>query len=468
MKLKKLLGLMLAGAMVMSMVGCGSSGGESDADSGSAPSQEAESEQETEDAGQSEDAQAPEDSAADSGEEVNLTFWHIWPDQEMGAIVDSYVELFEDEHPNVHIESVATQEVEYQNNKLKVAAATGAQGDVFMCWGGGYAKAYVDAGVVLPLDDLMEKYGTKDELLDGTLTYGTYDGKTYGLPLKQWAGALFCNEELFEEYNVKIPETFDELLEAVKTFRAAGVTPMVLGAKEGWHIGMIQNALAVRTEGADYMNRALQGEETLDTEGIVRSAELLCELNEAGAFPDGTLGLGSEESQEEFYMGLIPMYFGGSWVSSGCDSEENEIQGLVKAVPMPAVEGGKGGINSFSGGAIDMMMINANTANPEVAYEFAVGITKYMSEEAYKIGDSLPAWKVDVDESEVSPTLRQVEELIKNADGYVLAWDTFLEGTAIEAHYELLQGLIAGTTTPEEFAAGMQAAQEEVKGSGAE
>lgn len=468
MKLKKLLGLMLAGTMVLSMVGCGSSGGGNSADSGDAPLQEAESEQETEDTQQSEDEKAAEESVADSGEEINLTFWHIWPDAEMGAIVESYVELFEDEHPNVHIESVATQEVEYQNNKLKVAAATGAQGDVFMCWGGGYAKAYVDAGVVLPLDDLMEKYGTKDELLDGTLTYGTYDGKTYGLPLKQWAGALFCNEELFEEHNVKIPETFDELLEAVKTFRAAGVTPMVLGAKEGWHIGMIQNALAVRTEGADYMNRALQGEETLDTEGIVKSAELLCELNEAGAFPDGTLGLGSEESQEEFYMGLIPMYFGGSWVSSGCDSEENEIQGLVKAVPMPAVEGGKGGINSFSGGAIDMMMINANTANPEVAYEFAVGITKYMSEEAYKIGDSLPAWKVDVDESEVSPTLRQVEELIKNADGYVLAWDTFLEGAAIEAHYELLQGLIAGTTSPEEFAAGMQAAQEEVKGSEAE
>lgn len=465
MKLKKLLGIILAGSMVMSLAGCGSSG--NDTGSGSEPAQERENATETKPAQESEDAQEAEQSA-DSGEEINLTFWHIWPDAEMGAIVDNYVALFEEEHPNVHIESVATQEVEYQNNKLKVAAATGAQGDVFMCWGGGYAKAYVDAGVVLALDDLMEKYGTKDELLDGTLTYGTYDGKTYGLPLKQWAGALFCNTELFEEHNVKIPETFDELLEAVKTFRAAGVTPMVLGAKDGWHIGMIQNALAVRTEGAEYMNKALMGEETLDTEGIVKSAELLCELNEAGAFPDGTMGLGSEESQEEFYMGLVPMYYGGSWVSSGCDSEENEIQGLVKAVPMPTVEGGKGGVNSFSGGAIDMMMINANTAHPEEAYEFAVGITKYMSEEAYKIGDSLPAWKVDVDESEVSPTLRQVEELIKNADGYVLAWDTFLEGAAIEAHYELLQGLIAGTTSPEEFAAGMQAAQEEVKGSSAE
>ena len=171
MKLKKLLGLILTGAMVLSMVGCGSSGGGSSAGSGNATEQETENEQEAEDTQQNEDEKSPGESVADSGEEINLTFWHIWPDAEMGAIVESYVELFEDEHPNVHIESVATQEVEYQNNKLKVAAATGAQGDVFMCWGGGYAKAYVDSGVVLPLDDLMENYGTKDELLDGTLTF---------------------------------------------------------------------------------------------------------------------------------------------------------------------------------------------------------------------------------------------------------------------------------------------------------
>ena len=169
MKLKKLLGIILAGSMVMSLAGCGSSG--NDTGSGSEPAQERENATESEPAQESEDAQEAEQSA-DSGEEINLTFWHIWPDAEMGAIVDNYVALFEEEHPNVHIESVATQEVEYQNNKLKVAAATGAQGDVFMCWGGGYAKAYVDAGVVLALDDLMEKYGTKDELLDGTLTYG--------------------------------------------------------------------------------------------------------------------------------------------------------------------------------------------------------------------------------------------------------------------------------------------------------
>lgn len=454
MKAKKVLSIVLAGTMIAGMAGCGGT------------TKETTKETDQKESTQTEDTADEKEEASD--EEINLTFWHIWPDDRMGEIVDSYIEQFEEEHQNVHVESVATQEMEYQNNKLKVAAASGSQGDVFMSWGGGYAKTYVDAGVVLPLDELMEANGTKEELLDGTLTYATYNDKVYGIPLKQWAGVLFCNEELFDEYDVKIPETFDELLEAVKAFRAEDVTPMTLGAKDGWHIAMIQNAFAVRTAGADYMNKALQGEETLDTEEIVKSAELLCELNDAGAFAEGTLGISAEESQEEFYMGMIPMYYGGSWVASGCDNEENEIQGKIKVVPMPSVDGEKGGANSFSGGAIDMMMINANTEHPEMAYEFACGMTKYFSEEAYKIGDSLPAWKVDVDDSEVSPTLLQIQELIQNADGYVLAWDTFLEGAAIDAHYQLCQGLIAGTTSPEEFAKGMQEAQEKVKGDAAE
>ena len=392
-------------------------------------------------------------------EKVHLTFWHIWPDGAMNEICNKYVELYMAEHPNVEVEAVATQEIEYQNTKLKVAVSSKSQGDVFMSWGGGYAKTFVDAGAVLKLNDYLEANKVYDDMLDGVLTYATYGDGVYGLPLKQWAGVLFCNTELFEKYGVKIPETWDELMTAVETFRAADVTPMVLGAKDGWHIGMIQNALAVRTAGPDYVNQALAGEATLDTPEIVRSAQLLVDLNNAGAFVKGTMGIGADEAQEEFYMGLVPMYYGGSWVASGCDNEENELQGKVKVVPMPTVEGGKGDATTYSGGVIDMMMINSATKNPDVAFDFALGLTKYMSEECYKLGDSLPAWKLDnVDESEVSPTLIAVRQLIQNATGYVLAWDTFLSGAAIDAHYQLLQALIAGTVTPEEFATQMQAA----------
>ncbi|MBR0408179.1 MAG: extracellular solute-binding protein [Clostridia bacterium] len=397
--------------------------------------------------------------SAMADEQITLNFWHIWPTDQMAQIVADYIAIYEAEHPNIHVESSAYQEVDYQTQKLPIAASTKSQGDVFFCWGGGSAKPYVDSGAVLKLDEYLEKYNVREDLLDGTLTYGTYDGGVYGLPLKQWAGVLFCNQELFDQYNVKIPATWDEMMTAVETFRANGITPLVLGAKDAWHIGMIQNALAVRTAGPDYVNAALSGEVTMNTEEIVRSAQLLVDLNKAEAFCNGTLGISSEEAQEEFYMGMVAMYFGGSWCASGCDSADNDLVGKVTVAPLPVVEGGKGDATTYSGGVIDFMMVNAATEHPDEAFDFALGMTKYMSQECYKIGDSLPAWKLgDIDDSEVSPTLIAIKDLIQNSTGYVLAWDTFLTGAAIDAHYQALQGLIAGTMTPEEFAVAMDEA----------
>ena len=395
-------------------------------------------------------------------EEITLRFWDIWPEgQPMAPIVQEFISMYEEAHPNIHIEETPTQEVDYQTTKLRVAAADSSQGDIFFCWGGGYAQTYVDAGVVLPLGEYYEQYGIEDQLLQGATTYCTYGDEVYGLPLKQWAGVLYCNKDIFDEYGLEIPATFDEMMECIKVFRENDVTPMVLGAKDGWHIGMIQNMLAVRTAGADYVNQALLGEATLDTPEIVRSAQLLVEMNEAGAFPDGTLGIASDEAEELFYSGLVPMFFGGSWAAQSMNLEDNDIsEATVVVTAFPEVEGGLGDATQYSGGVIDFFMVNKATEHPAEAFDFAYGMTKYMSQEAYILGDSLPCWKdIDTGDAQISPTLIQVQDLIQNSTGYVLAWDTFLTGSAIDAHYNLLQGLIAGTLSPEDFAAQMEEAK---------
>lgn len=450
--MKKLMCVLLTGIMISSLTACGQSQSSENADNSQ------------------KDSEAAAENVAESpieltDEEITLTFWNIWPEgEQLHDVITDYIEQYESAHPNIHIENVAASESDYQNTKLKVAAADGSQGDIFMSWGAGYSQTFVDSGTVLKLDDYYEAYGIYDQLLEGATTYCTYDDGVYGLPLKQWAGVLYCNKDIFDEYDLEIPETWDDLMNCVEVFRSNDVTPMVLGAKDAWHIGMIQNALAIRTAGADYMNEALSGNATFDCEAIIQSAELLCELNDADAFCKGTLGVSSDEAEEEFYSGLVPMFYGGSWAAAGVDSDENATsEANIVVTTMPTVEGGAGDATQYSGGVIDFFMINANTEHPDEAFDFAYGMTKYMSSECYRIGDSLPCWKdVDVDESEVSKTLVAIQEMIQDSTNYVLAWDTFLEGSAIDAHYNLLQGLIEGSVSPEEFAAQMEEAQQEV------
>ena len=426
---KKLFCLLLAGATTVSLAACAGSSAVGGGNAG----------------------------AEEKGAPVELTLWHIWPTGDMTTIIDTFVKQYEKDN-NVKIKVDATQQDEYQQRKLKVAAASASQGDVFMTWGAGYAKPFIEAGAVLPLDSYLKADKTEDRLMNGVLDYFTYDGKVYGLPLKKWAGILFCNTELFEKNNVQLPETWDQMMTAVKAFRAKDITPLVLGAKDAWHIGMIQNALAVRTAGVEACNDALSGKGTLDTPEIVKSAQLLVDLNNAGAFVKGTIGVSADEAQMEFFAGTVPMYFSGSWTAADCESDENQIKGKIKVLPMPSVDGGKGDKNTYLGGAIDCYMVNGKTKNPDEAVKFAIALTEYQCKESYKIGDSIPAWKVKVDDSELNPVLSQISKMTESATGYVLAWDTFLEGAAIDNHYNLLQGLIGGTVTPEQFAKEMQAA----------
>ena len=65
-----------------------------------------------------------------------------------------------------------------------------------------------------------------------------------------------------------------------------------------------------------------------------------------------------------------------------------------------------------------------------------------------------------MDTSDVDPTLQQIQALTANATGYVLAWDTNLDGSVTDVHYNLLQGLISGEVTAQGFAEGMQNAMD--------
>lgn len=435
--MKKISSLLLIGAMVFSLAAC--KGADKDEVNGISEIQ---------------------DSSTDE-ELITLKFWHVWPTGEMADSINKFIEQYTTEHPNIKIEQTSTNPSDYKTRKLPVAVAGNEQGDIFFSYGAGYSKPFVDSGAVIALDDYMAADKTEERLLNGVTDNFIYGGKNYGLPLKNWSVVLYCNSELFEKNNIQYPENFDQLLTAIDQFNELGITPMALGAKGAVGIELIQNAIAVKTAGAEAVAQAQNGTGSFDTPEIVQSAQLLVDLMERHAFPDGVLGLETQEAVMDFHTGHAAMFVTGSWEALQCESENSDLNGLVKAMPFPVVEGGKGETQS-SGGSIDCFMISKKTEHPDEAFDFAVNLAEYLSAEAYKIGDSLPAWKVDVDSSEVNPVLAQIKEFTDNYDGYALAWDTALTGEAIEKHMNLLQELIGGAVTPEEFGKQMQEVNQKV------
>lgn len=387
---------------------------------------------------------------------ITLKLWHIWAadSETQKKPFEKLIEEYQKENPNIKLEVEAYDNETYKT-KIKTAIAVNEAPDIFFSWGAGFSKPFVKANSVLALDDYIND-GTKDKISTGTLDNFIFDGKTYGLPMYTWAAILYCNKELFDNNGVKIPETYDELLQAVEAFKAKNIIPLTCGEKERWPGMFYQNILAIRTAGVKLCNQALNKEASFDQPQFVESAAKLDELVKAGAFDKNVMALTKDEVEASFRQGKVAMYYMGNWAAGQWDADDSSIKGKVVCKNFPSLEGANGDQQAFLGGSIETFMVSSNSNYKDEAVKVVKYISENMSNQAAIAGYGLPAWKGEVDKEKLSPTSAQVFDLVQSSTGYVLAWDTFLEGADADTHKNLVAEIFAGTRTPQDFAKEMQ------------
>ena len=127
--------------------------------------------------------------------------------------------------------------------KIKTDFASGNSPDVFGLWPGSDIRALIRAGKVADLSGLMEKNPEWKATFKGsTLEYTTYDGKIYGLPFETIFEVLFINKDLFVLYSVPVPETYEQLKNAVVVSEKMALFLLLQFLSEGTYL--YQNMVA--------------------------------------------------------------------------------------------------------------------------------------------------------------------------------------------------------------------------------
>lgn len=198
---KKILSILLVGAMVFGMAGCGSGG-------------------------------SSEKSESKEGEKVTLRFvsWMT------GGEDKAYLEDFKEAHPEINVEVEALDGTNY-DKLLKTRLMSGDAPDVFLIKPEQYEK-FVKEDYLMDVSDqpAMEVLGESESM---EKLY-TIDGKKYGFPICTQGGPLpvFYNVKYFEELGVTPPSTLDELWALSDKIKADGVEPFVFGDKDAWTFEM--------------------------------------------------------------------------------------------------------------------------------------------------------------------------------------------------------------------------------------
>jgi len=219
--------------------------------------------------------------------------------------------------------------------KIKADFASGYDPDVFGLWPGSDIDALIKAGKVADLTELLENDPEwKNNFKDDGWSYTTYEGSVYGVPFERIFEGLFINKDMFEQNNIKIPNDFEELKEAVIKFRARNKIPIALNFRsEGTYL--YQNILAVL--GGKYVLKDPIIEGTVK-DCYIDAMKYMKELHDLGAFPsyEEALNMDNKTRDNMFLNKEAAMIAQGSWFIG----KIRENQDSYDIIPFPKISDG--------------------------------------------------------------------------------------------------------------------------------
>ncbi len=393
-------------------------------------------------------------SDTENKEKITLTMWHIWSqtsNDANGKILQDTVEEWNKENPNVQIKVEAVENERYKA-KIKTAFAVNELPDIFYSWGGGFSRPFIESGEVLNLNEYMDE-DTKNNINKGMLNSVTYDNNVYGLPMTLSIGTFYCNTKLFADAGIKIPDNYDEFLEAVKGFKKKGIAPILVGEKDTWTGMFYYDMLALREGGIGGASDFHTGNDRNDT--ILKAAYRFKELVDLKAFNESALDLTRDESEALFKKGEIPMYFTGNWFIGELRNADPSVRENVMVKEFPIMKDAEGNKNEFLGGAVDYLMVSNGSKYKEESVKAAKFIAQTVSKKYYEAGSGLPVWNYTGDGSNIDKLSKELESLTKNAS-YSLYGDIYLGEEKGNIYKELVNKLFRGQISPEDFTKEME------------
>ncbi|MCA0970494.1 extracellular solute-binding protein [Halobacillus litoralis] len=393
-----------------------------------------------------------------SGEDQKeIEFWHIDPG-EKEAVYEDAVARFEEKHPDVNVKMLRIPNDSYKQ-KLSVAMSGGNPPDVFHSWGGGWLKQFVDQDKVLDITDDIDPSHFNELALDN----GTFDEKVYGLPLGLSIDVVFYNKEIFEQYDLEEPQTYEEWLTIIDTLNENDVTPIALANKTKWPGAYYLMNFTSRLAGPSLFDSAFNREgKGFDDEAYVQAGEYIQEMVKKDAFNEGFNGIPYDEGRgrQLLYSGQAAMMDMTISFLNNVRSEAPEFEEKLDFFLFPTIEGGEGEQTEVGAATGPVWSVSKDTEHPELAAELLKELT---SEETAKDYSDRTGSLNGIKGVEPSDEFtKRFYEITENATHMQMPYDQTLPPELAELHKDTTQAIFSLEMTPEEAAEKMEAKAQEL------
>lgn len=390
--------------MALGMVGCGSSSNSGESGGGSTDGQKT---------------------------TVTLTYWN--KEDTMRPLLNLLKEKLDD----VEVKYNYTSDAVY-GTTIRTKLLSG-QGDDIIAFNVQEAN---QLGVQGLLADVAELYGDAFSDAPGYIV----DGKMYSVPMNTWYEGIYYNKDIFEQNNIEVPTTFDELLSVCEKLQEAGVQPLTLGGKSAGSLikcslGYITADYLLQDAGKDFDSKFSKGEIKM-ADAWTPYVETWCQLIEKGYINDNMLGIDPNQAMDEFVTGVAAMWPSGTW-----DYNTIKKKNINMNFGIFPYLGSKPENSCLVGGPGGGYCINTKSQNIDAAYRVMEVIASPEGQKALCEGNPGSGSYLKGVETDLPDEYVLLKDTV-DAGRIYCSWENWGELDCFGAYGQAMQSLVIGRLTP--------------------
>jgi len=155
--------------------------------------------------------------------------------------------------------------------------------------------------------------GGYNQTLKASSSVLTIDGKKWGVPYSYYHWGVYYREDIFRKLGIKIPKTWDEFLNACKTLKSNGITPLTIGTKFLWPVAGVFDYLDLRVNGYEFHNKLTAGKIKYTDPRVQKVFDRFDELVKPGYFIKNHLSYSWQEALAPMVQGKAAMVVMGNF-----------------------------------------------------------------------------------------------------------------------------------------------------------
>ncbi len=249
------------------------------------------------------------------------------------------------------------------------------------------APFFVNAALADPdydPEDILKAYIEPVGIVGGKKGYLTgVTGALYGVPFGSETSVLGYRKDIFAKHNLKVPETYDEMMDLVCKFKdlepgMSGLTSRGAAGHQVGHAWLLHLNPLGGTVFDDHWKPVYDS-----PEGI-KAAQYLKKILDCG--PEGGTAFGFDEMKNAFLQGKAAMYLDSVSVAGEAENpEKSKIVGKIGWAPHP-----KGKVKASQTGGFGIA-IPANSKNKEAAFLLLQWLTSKATDKKIALAGGSPS-----------------------------------------------------------------------------